>query len=58
YARIGTPPSLMNNSCTVPSWYVSPHLLCTSSSSPSSSFAMPPLDASFSRATNLLCQQQ
>ncbi|KAH9300638.1 hypothetical protein KI387_012221, partial [Taxus chinensis] len=42
YAQIGTPPSLMNNSCTVPSWYVSPHLLCTSSSIPSSSFPMPP----------------
>ncbi|KAH9322052.1 hypothetical protein KI387_016691, partial [Taxus chinensis] len=54
YAQIGTPPSLMNNSCTVPSWYVSPHLLCTSSSSPSSSFAMPPwMQASAGQPTPL-----
>ncbi|KAH9288017.1 hypothetical protein KI387_038428, partial [Taxus chinensis] len=54
YAQIGTPPSLMNNSCTVPSWYVSPHLLSTSSSSPSSSFAMPPwMQASAGQPTPL-----
>ncbi|KAH9318889.1 hypothetical protein KI387_020658, partial [Taxus chinensis] len=42
YTQIGTSPSLMNNSCTVPSWDVSPHLLLTTSSNPNSSFPMPP----------------